>query len=222
MQTAPSGLRPKTKPSAAAERILRQCGALDDINPRLILIVLFSNRQVRERRIQTTAKTYGESQSQDPGPMNPSRTTVKLKKRRARQPPAFTGDRVKATTLARSVPSLYVSRGSYSGEPGRLNSTLAMDTMKTSRSDSQTTTPSFEPSFWDPRDRSHLNLEFRSLQASEAGAAGTAQHSPSDEQIQSKTLAARAAPSIDSILELANQLSSLECVNPVAISNGLT
>ncbi|KAJ7486286.1 hypothetical protein B0H11DRAFT_1913574 [Mycena galericulata] len=87
------------------------------------------------------------------------------------------------------------------------------------------TTPSYEPSFWDYRAQSHLQLHFASIGQSEEGAVGTAASPTSDERIAGEALAALAqsvglsvfappppppAPSIDSVLELANQLSSLE------------
>ncbi|KAJ7471587.1 hypothetical protein B0H11DRAFT_1919431 [Mycena galericulata] len=87
------------------------------------------------------------------------------------------------------------------------------------------TTPSFEPSFWDYRAPSHIQLHFPAVEQSEEGAVGTAASPTSDERVASQALAELAqsvgisalappppppAPSIDSVLELANQLSSLE------------
>ncbi|KAJ7447605.1 hypothetical protein B0H11DRAFT_1929650 [Mycena galericulata] len=82
------------------------------------------------------------------------------------------------------------------------------------------TTPSYEPSFWDARARSNINLQFPSVEASEEVDRGTAPSPTPDERIASQALAALAtgvalsalsprAPSTDSILDMANQLSAL-------------
>ncbi|KAJ7440334.1 hypothetical protein B0H11DRAFT_2253099 [Mycena galericulata] len=85
-----------------------------------------------------------------------------------------------------------------------------------------TATPSHEPSFWDPRARSDINLNFSPVQESEQGVVGTAASPTSDERIASQALAALAqtvalpalapprASSKNSILEDAMQFSALE------------
>ncbi|KAJ7467364.1 hypothetical protein B0H11DRAFT_1921401 [Mycena galericulata] len=74
------------------------------------------------------------------------------------------------------------------------------------------TTPSHEPSFWDPRSRSFLNIQFSPREVSEKGDAGTAASPNSDERIASQALAALAtgvpqAHLSESSLELGVQLT---------------
>ncbi|KAJ7500541.1 hypothetical protein B0H11DRAFT_2225532 [Mycena galericulata] len=106
---------------------------------------------------------------------------------------------------------------SYSKELYSISETCSVE--KHSES-GNVTTPSYEPSFWDARARSNINLQFPSVEASEEVDRGTAPSPTPDERIASQALAALAtgvalsalsprAPSTDSILDMANQLSAL-------------
>ncbi|KAJ7503650.1 hypothetical protein B0H11DRAFT_2222278 [Mycena galericulata] len=110
---------------------------------------------------------------------------------------------------------------SYSKESRRVSETLSVEKNPANTSESSnTTTPSYEPSFWDTRARSFINLRFPSMEASEEVARGTAPSLTPDEHIASQALAALAtgvalsalsprAASVDSILWMADQLSAL-------------
>ncbi|KAJ7506701.1 hypothetical protein B0H11DRAFT_2219387 [Mycena galericulata] len=119
---------------------------------------------------------------------------------------------------------------SYSKESRRVSETLSVEKNPANTSESgNATTPSYEPSFWDTRARSYINLRFPSVEASEEVARGTAPSLTPDEHIASQALAALAtgialsalslrAASVDSILRMADQLSALSSSARVPLS----